>query len=220
MDFLKSRIRRFIAPLCVWGGTAACVGILTDRFTWEQGMAYFLTTAAFMQNIYNVYNPNNFGYAWFVACEFQFTVLFMLLMLYKNTARIIYGLVAALVLLTFYHPHFRTYLLFEFQGLIIGTLLALILKKFPYIAAEANKIPMAVRRFIVMWCIALGLAMSKVLPMDISFSVSSVFFSIGFSILLAAPYNMYGQLGRWIKQTGDISYSVYLCHIPVILLCN
>ena len=71
-----------------------------------------------------------------------------------------------------------------------------------------------------MWCIALGLAMSKVLPMDISFSVSSVFFSIGFSILLAAPYNMYGQLGRWIKKTGDISYSVYLCHIPVILLCN
>lgn len=69
------------------GGTAAAVGFITDRFSIAQSVAYFLSSICFVENIYNCYNPNHFGYLWFIACEFQFMILFSILLIVMTRTR-------------------------------------------------------------------------------------------------------------------------------------
>lgn len=219
VKYIKSRILRFIAPLFVWGGTAAITGFVIGVFSKEQSATYFFSAIMFWENIYNYYNPNYFGYLWFIACEFQFMLMFSFLLPFLKKNQIMILLSIMLLLLTFYHPHIVTGLLFEFHGLIIGIMLWKLCAAYPLLD-KFSKISPRNKQAIIMACITIGLVMSKVVRADISFTVSSVFFCIALMAALSTNDMLYGKCGKFIKLLGDASYSIYLCHIPIILLAD
>ena len=65
-----------------------------------------------------------------------------------------------------------------------------------------------------------GLAVSKIISSDISFTTSAILFSVAFSMMIQSDKPIYTSVEKVIKEIGDVSYSIYLCHIPITLLLN
>ncbi len=239
VDFYRRRITRIFPALIFWSVATLCVGYLIampHELEALAGSIFNALTISANNHFYatqNYFGPDKlssfFLHSWSLSVEEQFYLCFPLIALVGAKFKlrpllliaVLFCASIAFYLLTIQADPQRAFYLTHLRAweLLAGTLIAITVKR-----RGANRARMTLLAMIGLFAIAVGVY----LPREVGLG------SLGFQLLsvagtclllianLRAPGNVFAHLlaiplARWL---GQISYSLYLVHWPVITLAG
>ncbi|MCQ4253478.1 acyltransferase family protein [Stutzerimonas stutzeri] len=223
--FYKKRIRRVLLPTWFWAAVVLLFSIIEPP---REAPAYSLDTllgvtasaAFFLANVFNGLHETDFGYFWSIALEVQFYVLFPLLLL---LGRAFWPAVIGIVLWFSFANPFAPEWLFRANGLFMGLLLWKLssLDQFRVVERDIEAMTATSKVLVI------GLAVVSASILAIALEPYASFRWAATTLVLAVPFMLaacssdavFGALSRPFEAIGQTSFSLYLCHIPVWLLC-
>ena len=223
--FYKKRIRRVLLPTWFWSAVVLLFAVLepprgVPSYSLDTLLGVTASAAFFLANVFNALHETDFGYFWSIALEVQFYLLFPLLLL---LGRAFWPAVIGIVLWFSFANPFAPEWLFRANGLFLGLLLWKLssLESFRLVERDIEAMS-PVSKVLVM-----GLAVLAASVLAIALEPFASFRWAATTLVLAVPFMLaacsgeaiFGALSRPLEAIGQVSFSLYLCHIPVWLLC-
>lgn len=223
--FYKRRFSRLYFPCFFW---ASFIFVLS--WVWiEQGffkefrqiLGVVFGAITFTGNFFNATMPNVFGYFWSLGVEMQF--YFVLPLLVAASIRYRWVPCALLLLIfTIIPGGIKTWWMFRANALFVGLLVWFItqLPPFEIIKNALNKQSSVM--VIAMFMLALLSASFLSYPYQrfggIAYTITALILSIAFFVVSFYQKPVFGIFNIALASIGNISFSLYLCHLPVFLL--
>lgn len=221
--FYKKRIRRVLLPTWFWAGALVVLGLLGGRndspaYGMQAILGIASSAAFFLANVYNAVHETDFGYFWSIALEVQFYLFFPLLLLLGRCFWV--SVVGILLWLSVASP-FSPEWLFRANALFAGLLIWKVSTLAPFALAEReiNALSSAGKAVISLVTVLCAAIIASALEPLTSFRWTAVTLVLAVCFVLNAFSNevVFGTLSRPIEAIGNLSFSLYLCHIPVWL---
>lgn len=223
-SFAVRRFRRLYPACLLW--VAVSIGLAFVLTTAPNGDPWPIIKSGFAgltgwTNLYYVMcvpdyvacgNADFNGVTWSLSAEWQFYAVLSVAMLLVGRRTAVVGLLGiALVMSAFPAPSWSFFWAFRPLAFILGALIAM--------ASEGKRfnLPKAVNRLLLL----MGVAVTLVAPVSLPQPFVIPAISIGGALCLISAMSgssysgRFSGLARWI---GERSYSIYLCHLPSILV--
>lgn len=152
------------------------------------------------------------GVTWSLSAEWQFYAVLSLAMLAIGKRRAVLLLLAvALVMASFPAPSWSIPWAFRPMGFMLGALIAMLTE------SSRWEPPKAMGRTMLVVGLALALAAPANLPQP--FIIPAISIGGALCLLSSLRGNLYsGKMSASVRWIGERSYSIYLCHLPSILI--
>ncbi|EKD5837908.1 acyltransferase [Escherichia coli] len=229
ISFYIKRLNRLFVPCLFW---SFIVFALFDYWhlagfikTQEQAFKIFISSSTFTGNIYNSIKPSGFGYFWSLGVEFQFyLILPLILLICKDMKSLIILLVIMLGFYTCVLSLFPESWQYRANALYIGLLIWCVTQSEGYheIKKSINNNGCVYICFIVGALILAALCLSPALYKvhGVSFTAISILLGLAFFICVCMDKPIAAFISKPIEFIGDISFSLYLCNIPVYIFVS
>lgn len=157
-------------------------------------------------------NPDFNGVTWSLSAEWQFYTILSILMLVVGKRTAVLGLLSiALVISAFPAPSWSLLWAIRPLAFMLGA----------FIAMTSSSVPFMVRSKLALPTLVAGVAIVILAPVKLGQPLVIPAISIGGALCLWSALgriNYSGSLSAGIRWVGERSYSIYLCHLPIILL--
>jgi peptidoglycan/LPS O-acetylase OafA/YrhL len=226
-SFYKKRFQRLYFPCLFWA-----VFILVLYWVWiEQGhfkefrqvLGVTLGAITFTGNFINATQPSVFGYFWSLGVEMQFYIILPLLTATCIQRRWIPCLLLLLVF-TLVPGGIKTWWMFRANALFAGLLVWFISQSSPFgvIKESLNKYSSTIilTIFSVIIVSACFLSYPYQIFGGVSYTIISVILSMAFVVITFYEKPVFTGFNRFLIGVGNISFSLYLCHLPVFVLAK
>lgn len=222
--FYCKRIRRVLAPTWFWAAALLLLALVEQETgIGPYGLELLLSVAAsaafFLANVFNAIEQSDFGYFWSIALEVQFYLFFPLLLLLRNGFWP--AVVAIVVWFSFANP-FEPAWLFRVNGLFIGLLLWKLstLAVFEEIQAQIGALGAGRKAWVALLAVLAAAVVGSTFEAFESFRWTAVtlILAVAFALVAFSDELVFGVFSRPVEAIGTVSFSLYLCHIPVWLL--
>lgn len=222
-SFYKKRIKRVLIPTWFWASVVVVLGLLDmqrDQPVYELQAILGITSSAafFLANVYNSIHETDFGYFWSIALEVQFYLFFPLLLLLRQYFW--WAVVGILLWLSFASP-FSPEWLYRANALFAGLLVWKLstLEPFKLVEHEINQLRSGIKAAVSIGAVVCAALIASALADLASFRWTAATLVLGVCFVLNAFSSdvVFGVLSRPIEAIGSLSFSLYLCHIPVWL---
>jgi len=165
-------------------------------------------------------NPDFNGVFWSLSLEEQFYLLFAILAFFFTYSHLAKAYLAILVVSIaanyfFINGAFSLAWVLRPQGLIVGVLLAIHQDR---VAALVARLSSRIRILVCVLAIALICTLPTMLDLDWSIPLLAAASAIAVSLSLPDGGISRGNLGSLLQWVGNRSYSLYLCHLPIIII--
>ncbi len=239
LPFWKRRFRRLWPPYAAALLMYLPALTLLDRFRWNLGGFYDIGMHALMiQNLDPRTAYTIFGALWSVAVEAQMYLAYFLFLSMRTNwgwrKTLLFGLglrlgwgAVALTVPAIWPGHQVVWgecMLYSWCLFMLGALSAEMYEGVVTTSAAWNKPVLAVV------CLGIGFAMSTVSRVTLltpwiekaDWQINELFMGLGFFIVLnwAAPRELHAGWSRWLAAVGLFSYSLYLTHGLILLVCE
>ncbi|TWB11690.1 peptidoglycan/LPS O-acetylase OafA/YrhL [Rhizobium sp. ERR 1071] len=235
-DFWLRRFNRLAPAAWCWIALSTVLSLSTISMSYGGTLATALTSAASAltatSNFYwsncivahrvgsSCMNPDFNGVFWSLSLEEQFYFLFAVLSFFFTYSRL-YKVYWAILLISLAANYFLISGTFSLawalrpQGLIVGVLLAI---HHDRMAGIVERLSHRVRIVACMLTIVLICFVSA--RMDLNWSIPLLAIASGLAVSISLPDEAIskGRVGLVLQWIGDRSYSLYLCHLPAIIL--
>lgn len=224
LRFFWRRLKRLCPAAYVWAVLVFLMMLNKGEPDFSQTLALKKLAAnlLYLANFYEARVQTVFGYFWSLSVEMQFYFLLpAFLLLFKTAASRILALILLYILLSFWSPGGGDWWVFRFLGIPLGIVIFLLSTR------PGNKPLPPAGTFTAMLLTALALLIMVIAPVHIKqpaqLGYSLATLAGGLLVWLAAQQRNYiaafGMPGLldWI---GARSYSMYLCHIPMMLVAR
>lgn len=221
--FYKKRIRRVLIPTWFWAAAVVLLGLLdlidgSPAYGMQAIVGIASSAAFFLANVYNALHETDFGYFWSIALEVQFYLFFPLLLL---VGRYFWWAVIAILLWLSFASPFSPEWLFRANALFAGLLIWKLstLEPFRLAEQEINQLSVPSRAFISVAAVLCAAVVASTLADLASFRWTAATLILAVCFVLNAFSNdlVFGALSRPVEAIGNLSFSLYLCHIPAWL---
>lgn len=194
-------------------------GVITDI---KNAIWIFFTSVFFVGNFYNYIHPSGFGYFWSLGVEYQFYLILPLIaFLGKSNKGIFFILLALSAIYLVSMKDFNGAWLFRPYGLYVGLSIWLLTKTdgFSEIKALINRYSNITLFISVIFivCSSTAISSATVQFFGMSFFITPIFLGLAFVIIISKDIPIAGIVSKPIEFIGDISFSLYLCNIPVFI---
>ncbi|MGL4726203.1 MAG: acyltransferase family protein [Scandinavium sp.] len=223
--FYKRRFSRLYLPCFFWA-----VFIFVLSWVWiEQGffkefrqiLGVVLGAITFTGNFFNATMPNVFGYFWSLGVEMQFYLFLPLLVAISIRNRWV-PCIILLLLFTVIPGGIKTWWMFRANALFIGLLVWFITQLAPFemIKNTLNKQHPAM--IVTVFILALLSASFLSYPYQrfggVAYTITALILSIAFVATSFYSRPVFGVFNNMLAGIGNISFSLYLCHLPIFIL--
>jgi len=185
-------------------------------------MQTFIAASVYLTNFQQYYSPTMLGYYWSLAVEWQFYVVFpLLLILLRNDSHRIVFLLFVLSLSIYFVPGGSGWWMFRFDGIVFGILAYYLLEVMKFQLPQFRILESSVGAVITCSILLVALVCFPLALQPYRLAVTFANLIGGILVVLAAANRGYitafgmPSLVRWI---GSRSYTIYLCHIPALLI--
>lgn len=223
--FYKRRISRLYVPCFFWA-----VFIFLLSWVWiEQGffkgfrqvLGVVLSAITFTGNFFNATMPNVFGYFWSLAVEMQF-YLFLPVIAATTIYKRWIPCMLLLLFFTFIPGGIKSWWMFRFNALFAGLLVWFITQSQPFEAMKnvLNKqhSGMVTITFILALLCACFLSYPYQQFGGVAYTITALILSIAFFVISFYKKPVFGVFNNLLASIGNISFSLYLCHLPIFVL--
>ena len=167
-------------------------------------------------------NPDFNGVFWSLSLEEQFYLLFAILAFIFTYSRLAKAYLAILIVSIaanyfFINGAFSLAWVLRPQGLIVGVLLAIHQDR---VAALVARLFSRTRILVCVLAIALICALPTMLDLNWSIPLLAAASAVAVSISLPDGGISKGRVGSLLQWVGNRSYSLYLCHLPIIIVAR
>jgi peptidoglycan/LPS O-acetylase OafA/YrhL len=226
-NFYRRRFVRLWPASALWLSINVIISIFIYKYhgpfpSIEQTISKAFMGFVYLYNFNEWKNPGPLGYFWSLSIEWQFYMIFPLfILLCKSIILRISILIISLIISVVFQPGGELWGLFRFDGFIFGYIAYLIIDNINISIPEYKCMEKIFFRilFIMIALISIIIIPKNVPNVRIGYLISSVVCSF---IVSAAALNrgyivpLCGK--RIVGWLGSRSYSLYLCHLPIILV--
>jgi peptidoglycan/LPS O-acetylase OafA/YrhL len=223
--FYKKRILRLYSPCFFWATV-----ILLFSWIWldlkyfkefRQILGVFFGAITFTGNFYNATHPTVFGYFWSLGVEMQFYILLPLLVALTVRHRWFPCLILLLAF-TAVPGGIKTWWMFRANGLFIGLLLWFFTQttSCDSITKKLNQFPIIVVTTIFSLAIFSACYLSYPYKIfgGVAHTIIALILALAFFSVTFYEKPVLGPFSKPLEALGDISFSLYLCHLPIFLM--
>jgi len=223
--FYKKRIRRVLLPTWFWAAVVLLFSVIepprgAPAYSLDTLLGVTASAAFFLANVFNGLHETDFGYFWSIALEVQFYLLFTLLLLLR---RAFWPAVIGIVLWFSFANPFAPEWLFRANGLFMGLLLWKLssLNQFRVVERDIEAMTATSKVLVIGLAVVSASLLAIALEPLASFrwAATTLVLAIPFMLAVCSSEAIFGALSRPLETVGQLSFSLYLCHIPVWLLC-
>jgi len=222
--FYCKRIRRVLAPTWFWAAAVLLLALVEQGsgigpYGFDLLIGVATSAAFFMANVFNGLHESDFGYFWSIALEVQFYLFFPLLLTLR---RFFWPAVAAIILWFSAANPFEPAWLFRVNGLFIGLALWKLstLAAFDEVQEQIRSLGTGRKALVALIAVLAAAVLGSSLEPLESFRWTAValILALCFTLVAFSEDVVFGVLSRPLEAIGNVSFSLYLCHIPVWLL--
>ncbi|MBP2654154.1 MAG: putative acyltransferase [Firmicutes bacterium] len=228
LKFYRKRFLRLIPGAYFWALATLLMGLLFhDASIWLDSQSLinkFFCSLSFIRNFEESIKPTHLGYYWSLSLEAQFYLLLPLAW-FSLKRKPFWLLISGLFLLGFFwRPGAANWWLFRYDGLLIGLLLWRITQQESW--REFAQLIIPKDKWLILVTVLLSLCTICVLPIAIG-NIPTVYSGVvalicGYIMMIAVFQNesimISSAFSTSLEFIGEMSYSIYLSHIPVWLL--
>lgn len=230
LEFYKRRMLRLVPASHFWILMTLVLALLFDRYElWlpiDTLIKKVVASLFFVRNFVEASEPTHLGYYWSLSTEVQFYILLPLLLWIFGKRKLPYVLFFFLLIGLFFRFGGEMWWMFRYDGLLIGLLIYYLLESSSFSQKVKGLLPQS--RIMTSIGIALILILIARLPVSLGSNPYMAYFLASLLsgwLLIQAIYNSKMEIFHktdylWFRFLGNISYSVYLVHIPVWLVCK
>lgn len=230
LRFYKRRMLRLVPASHFWILMTLGLAILFDKYDLWLPIATLIkkviASLFFVRNFVEASEPTHLGYYWSLSTEVQFYLLLPVMLWIFGKSRLPYILIFFLFIGLFFRFGGEMWWMFRYDGLLIGILIYYLLES-PSLSQKVERL-LPKRKVFISISIVLILFLIARLPVSLGSKPYVAYFLVSLLsgwLLIQAIYNLKMEIFHkidylWFRFLGDISYSTYLVHIPVWLVCK
>jgi peptidoglycan/LPS O-acetylase OafA/YrhL len=223
-QFYQKRFYRLLPACYFWSIVILIAGFISADL-WLNEYQLLKKTIAnlfFIRNFEEYKNATHLGYFWSISVEAQFYLLLPIAW-FLLPQKYFWGLICALLVLgIFWRPGGENFWMLRYDGLLIGLLVWKLTTIDNY--QEALRCILPVKKysfhFSIFIFMVLLITVKHIFYTNLYFAYFIAAAISGLLVISAlfSPYKILGPCSNVVAELGMISYSVYLCHIPVWIL--
>ncbi len=224
-NFYQRRIVRLYIPCLFWS-----FFILSFSWVWlelkffkelKQIVGVFFGAITFTGNFFNATHPTVFGYFWSLGVEMQFYLFLPILVVFSKNRRWIPCLLLLLIFTAAY-GNSNIWWMFRANALFVGLLLwfATQTPSFDTLKDSLNRLPPAIVTtifFLAITC-ACFLSYPYIVFGGIRYTITALILALVFYVVAFYEKPVLGFIHKPLSILGNISFSLYLCHLPIFLI--